>query len=189
METENVEITEPTPVEIKKPKVKAPRTTAQQETFRKAVATLKARREAEKEEKARKKAEDTLKKVESKVDELRSKAKPVVPVPASLPVAAAAPESTTPPFDMLAHFEKMLDAKLAHLKHPAAPEVHQPIVIKAMKTKKPKKTYIVEEDASSSEDEFPPQPPPARRTAYGTNPIRSAPLQNAWYESLFPQRR
>lgn len=176
--------TEPIDVEPKSKKPRPPRTAAQQETFRKAVATLKAKREAERAEKVRVKAEETLKRVEARADELRTKAttnKPTI-APVLEPIANSKPETSSAaavPLELISHFEKLLDAKLAQLK----PAVVEPVIVKAVKPKKPKKTYIVEE-SSSSEDDAPP-PVPARRAAY----TRLAPPQNAWYDSLFPPRR
>lgn len=174
-------------IDSKSKKGRLPRTTAQQETFRKAVATLKAKREAERAEKVRVKAEETLKRVEARADELRSKAttKPAVaavPEPVSIRKSELSSLSAAAvPHELISHFEKLLDAKLAHLK----PSVIEPVLVKAVKTKKPKKTYIVEE-SSSSEDDAPP-PAPARRAAYTR--AQPAPSQNVWYDSLFPPRR
>lgn len=173
---------EPIDVEPQSKKPRPPRTAAQQETFRKAVATLKAKREAERAERVRVKAEETLKRVEARADELRTKAttKPTVAaVPEPIAISKPEASSAAVPHELISHFEKLLDAKLAQLK----PTVVEPVIVKAVKPKKPKKTYIVEE-SSSSEDDAPP-PVPARRAAY----TRPAPPQNAWYDSLFPPRR
>jgi hypothetical protein len=166
-------------------KSKKPRTAAQQETFRKAVATLKEKRELDRTEKAQKKASVALERVEKKVVELKSIAKPAPsPAPAAPPalghVPALMPASPAPSNTFtLDQFEKLLDSKLAKLQKP--------------------KRKVVTVELESSEDEYPPPPSPARRSSAVKNSLtalRKAPAvapqssqssHNAWLDSLFPK--
>lgn len=172
-------------------KVKATRvrTEAQQESFRRAVETLKVKRQAEREDKDRQKAAKQLESVEKRVSELKVKTAKPLPPPAAVAVAAASPPAAASPSapvldssHLLSQVERLLDSKLSALLAPVSSNV----VVKARK----KRTKIIVEGDSSSEDEarLPAQRPRAAPASAERQPQPRhaiAPNNELWYNALF----
>lgn len=161
-----LDVTESSPPS--KPKrEKKPRSEAQMASFKAAVEKLRAKRDAERSEKAQRKAEEVALKAEAKAAELKAK----------VPAAAPAPPAPAPPPDWLSHVEKMLDSKLAFLTPTAEAAVKAP--------RRRAKVVDSGSDSDSAHEHVKKQRPPhapAPRHSVAPSVPPALPL---WYDSLF----